>query len=271
MPTTLIATHSQDFVMCLANYLDRYSINDYERAIYAAKLPIVLDNGAFETGHPDGIDSLLIKARRLNPRYIFAPDTLFDAKKTRQGYENFKYVMQKLNLNYRIGVVVQADNEADYLAEFLRYNADPQVAVIGLSYLAISHSIKYATKKHIPKGVIARKKASWDPFTSPDFTEDRIKMLEKINTLKLTQIKPCHLLGLGKSYADIIFAKKNCPYCLYNDTSTIFMSSLRGIELSDNLEIAGGKIKEKINIHSPISKELIKLIELNIKKVSIKI
>jgi hypothetical protein len=242
-------------------------VNEYERNILLANRPIVLDNGAFEKGTPDGIDDLLRKCHRLQPKYVFAPDNLFNATKTRAGYEAFKYIMTKTGKSYKIGVVVQADNEEEYLEEFKKYNKDPDVAVIGLSYLAISHSIKYKTKAKIPKGVIAKKKDSWSVFGDVDYTADRIEMLKKINNLKLDKIKPCHLLGLGKSYEDIIYAKENCPFCFCNDTSTCYVAASHGLTLTDSLSTPSGKIKDKIKIDDQSSALIRGIFCLNINKV----
>lgn len=267
VPISLIKDYSGDFVMALANYLDPHEANEYEKAIISANLPIVLDNGAFETGYPDGVDNLLRKARRLNPAYVFAPDTLFDSLKTRKGYEIFKDIQKKTGFNFKIGVVVQANNEEDYLKEFIKYNEDPKVSVIGLSYLAISHSIKYPNKSKIPKSVIEKRKSSWNVFTDPDYTSDRIKMLEKIEKLGLKNIKPVHLLGLGKSYEDVLLATEKYPWCRYNDTSTCYIAATKGIVLSDKLEVEGGKIKDKIIINQIPDINTKKLLKLNINKL----
>jgi hypothetical protein len=178
-----------------------------------------------------------------------------------------KYIQANLQHKFRIGVVVQANNEEDYLAEFKKYNEDPDVAVIGLSYLAISHSIKYKTEKDIPKSVIEKKKNSWSPFTHDNYTQDRIMMLKKIIDLKLPKYKAIHLLGLGESYEDLLFAKDNCPYCRYNDTSTCYMAGRKGISLPNNLVIPGGKIREKINIQEELSGMREALVKVNIEKV----
>lgn len=267
VPTSLIPQNSGDFVMALANYLEVDTVNEYEQAMIDAKLPIVLDNGAFETGHPDGINNLIAKARRLKPAYIFAPDTLFDKDKTRAGYEHFKYIMDQMQVKYRIGVVVQANNLRDYLEEFKRYNEDPGVSVIGLSYLAISHSTRYKEPGEIPKKS-SRKVQTWNVFTDPDYTSDRIAMLEKIDGLKLENYKPIHLLGLGRSYEDVMIAKEKYPYCRYNDTSTCYIAASKGKILTDELAVPGGKIRDKIDINAKPSQMIKSLMQVNIKKVN---
>lgn len=254
VPTEYITQYSGDFIMALANYIDPEVVNDYEQAIIDSKLPVVLDNGAFETGFPDGIDNLLRKGRRLQPKYIFAPDNLFDAKRTRSGFENFEYIKAKQKLSFRTAVVVQASSEEEYLEEFKRYNADPRVGVIGLSYLAISYSLH----KHL-------KKDSWSVFVDPDYTQDRIKMLAKIQALGVP-LKPCHVLGLGKSFEDVKLANEKYLWCRYNDTSTCYMAAKKGLELN-NGEVPGGKIKEKINIKDEKTPAVEKLLKSNIVKM----
>jgi len=266
VPIKFIKDYSGDFIMVLANYLDPEIENEYEKVIKETKLPLVLDNGVFEIGKADGIDNLMRKAKRLNPVYIFTPDTLFDTKQTRSGYEIFKYIQEKQGTKFRIGVIIQADNEEDYLKEFIEYNNDPEVSVIGLSYLAISHSIKYKIASKVPKSVKERKKDAWNVFKDADYTEDRIKMLKKIEQLDLKKIKPLHLLGIGKSYADLIYAQK-LPYYHYNDTSTCYMTAKKGLILTDNLEVPGGKIKDKINIYDNPGPMIKQLLEININKV----
>ena len=268
LPASLIGRgYDGDFIMALSNYIDKETQNGYELAVLKANLPIVLDNGAFETGTAEGVDNLLIKVKKLNPAYVFAPDTLFDASQTKAGFEAFEHIKKNLKIKVRTAVVVQANNLDDYLKEFQRYNEDPRVSVIGLSYLAISYSMKYPNFRDVPMTKKATKKYPFNVFRDPDYTKDRIEMLKKINNLNLKKIKPVHLLGLGKSYEDIIFADKNCPYCLYNDTSTCYMASLKKLELTNNLEVPGGKIREKINIENPSDKEVEELLNINIKKV----
>lgn len=262
VPVDYIPEHSGDFVMALANYLEPDKANAYEEAMLKSGLPIVLDNGAFETGKPDGIDNLFRKAKRIKPKYIFAPDTLFNAEQTRRGFENFEYIKEKMGHSFKTAVVVQADNIEEYLAEFKKYNEDPRVSVIGLSYLAISQSMKYKNKKAVPK------KSTFDVFKHTNFTGDRIEMLKKIADLKLEKVKPLHLLGLGESYEDVKIATASYGgYCLYNDTSTCYMASKKGIVFDGSLTITGGKIREKIDIKDEKSNLVEGLLKTNIKKV----
>lgn len=261
VPTEYIPDCSGDFVMALANYLDSDKPNAYEEAIMKSGLPVVLDNGAFETGHPDGIDNLFRKAKRIKPKYIFAPDTLFDAEQTRRGYENFEYIKKQMKHSFLTAVVVQADNIEDYLKEFVKYNEDPNVAVIGLSYLAISQSMRYKTKRDVPK------KTTFDVFKHTGYTQDRIEMMIKIANLKLEKIKPVHILGLGESFDDVLVAKRQYDWCKYNDTSTCYMSAKKGVPLDDGLKVPGGKIREKINITDQRSKLVEAVLKINSNKV----
>ena len=280
--------------MALANYLERDKANAYEKAILAAGLPIVLDNGAFETGGPDGIDSLIQKAIRLGVKYVFAPDYLFDAKRTRNGFENFVYIREKIwqRESVKIGVVVQASNCEEYLSEFVKYNNDPHVAVIGLSYLAISYATHYPTPADIPikpktstaarthrasrwsvsAEMQAQKRAekkasmSFDIFKHTGYTMDRIEMLKKIQSLDLKTRKPVHILGLGESYDDLKVAKQY-PWVLYNDTSTCYMAARAGELLGNNLAVPGGKIREKIDIQERKVKQVEEMFSINISQV----
>ena len=268
-PTKYIKVLSGDFIMALASYIDRNHINDYEEAIMKAGKPIYLDNGAFDIGHPDGIDSLFAKASRLNPVYVFAPDYLGDASKTQRGLAHFEYIKKQLSLNYQIAAIPQANNTKDYLEQFKSFDKDPQVKLIGLSYLGITEALKYPSAIKIPATKRAREKAERSIESLP-YTENRITMLEKIN--KLNPQTPVHLLGLGESYKDLLIAKEKYPWVVSNDTSTCFIAGYHKKELTDDLEIPGGKIKEKIDIKiDKLDEEQKKAIVNNINKVNKKL
>lgn len=279
--------------MALANYLDPEKVNAYEKAILAAGLPIVLDNGAFETGHPDGINNLFRKAGRLKAKYVFAPDHLFDAKKTRDSFEIHEYIKKQTHYTTPTAVVVQASNYEEYLDEFIKYNNDPRVAVIGLSYLAISHATHYPTEADVPiktksstvnrtfrssrwsasSEMQARKRAEkkalelFDVFKHTEYTKDRVEMLREIALLNLKVRKPVHILGLGESHDDLKEAVKEYPWCLYNDTSTCYMVAKNDSLLGNDLVVPGGKIREKINIEDTKKKETEEMFTINISQV----
>jgi len=264
-PIKYIPTLSGDFIMALSNYIDRNKVNDYEKAILKTGKPIYLDNGAFETGFPDGIDALFTKAERLNPKYIFTPDYLGNSERTYISLGHFEYIKKQLKLNYQTAVIPQANNTQDYLDFFQDLDKNPKVKLIGLSYMGITKALKYKTKSDVPK-----KEKRPDLFDTPNYTEDRIIMLEKIN--ELNPQTPVHLLGLGESYKDLLTAKEKYPWVISNDTSTCFMAGYYEKRITDNLKIPGGKIKEKIDIKiNKLNNNQRKIIVNNINKINKKL
>lgn len=131
---------------------------------------------------------------------------------------------KKLDCNIKIAAVVQADNVADYMQQLLQFNEIPEVDLIGISILSVPKS-----------------------FGLP-IVESRIELMKKMINLADQGIvwKDMHLLGLGDSYEDVVFAKNNCPWIKSNDTSCCFQSGLFGVRLTDNLKVPGGKVEEKV-------------------------
>lgn len=242
-----------DITLALAHLLDNQP-NDYEKAIIDAKLPILLDNGLFENLKPEGIDSLITKARRIGAYGFFAPDHLYNAKKTLRALETTIDVAKQLNWRFEktgIAVVIQADNEKDYLELYDRVQSIPEVILIGLSILSIP-------------------KCFQKPTDQSTITDSRIRLLKKLLE-RGNNNKQCHLLGLGDSYQDVLFAKQNCPFVVSNDTSCCFQSGLFGkrlIDSIDNLEVPGGKVKPKVDFElTKISRRQSADIQFNIDQV----
>lgn len=218
-----------DFTLALSHLMDKDSENEYEKAIKEISLPIILDNGLFENHEPEGLETLVEKAQRVGATHFFAPDILFDANGTRD--ELKKAVKAKQDTDLKLAAVVQADNREDYLNQLIEFNADPEVDMIGLSILSIPKSYE----KEIGEFNV---------------TKARLMLLKDMIDLKEQGVdwKPCHMLGLGDSYQDVIFANKHCPWVVSNDTSSCFQSGKFGKELEgDFLEVPGGKVQEKVD------------------------
>ncbi len=240
-----------DFILALSNLLEIDYSNKYEKEIEKIKLPVILDNGAFETGNPEGIDSLITKGLRIKATHIFAPDYLYDKDETKNSLEITKYIIKKREANLKIGAVVQADNKKDWLQQFKEFDEDPDVDLIGLSFMSVAKCFKKETGTN-------------------DYTKNRIACLKELEKTK--PVTKIHLLGLGNSYEDIVYAKQNCPFVYSNDTSCCFQSGLFEKKLTENLEVPGGKIKEKVNFDlKKITKEQEKNIQYNINLVKQKI
>ncbi len=218
-----------DFILALSHLMDSESINEYEKAIYDTKLPIILDNGLFENHEPEGIHSLLEKAICLNATHFFAPDKLYDREGTRKELTRAINLVKRLRLQKRIKIaaVVQADNQIDYIEQLFDFNKDPGVDLIGLSILSVPKS-----------------------FGLP-ITKSRIALMKEMIKLENVGVvwKDCHLLGLGDSYEDVLFAAEHCPWIVSNDTSCCFQSGSKLKRLNKQLEVPGGKVKEKVDFN----------------------
>lgn len=246
-----------DFHLALSHLLERDRVNAYERVLVESKKQIVLDNGLFENHIPEGIDSLIIKAKRLNVEYFFAPDFLYNAEKTFKAYQNTLYILEKMKLKMKLGVVVQASSPSEYFDLYDRFQTEEAVHTIGLSILSVPRCFGSET----PKKEVYKHK-------DEEITQSRIKLLQELKERNNNK-KPVHLLGLGSSYEDVLFAKENCPFVVSNDTSCCFQSGYFGHSLiGDSLEVEGGKVKEKVDFKcEEISNEQHLLIQENINKV----
>lgn len=213
-----------DFILALSHLIDDNEENEYEKAIKKTNLPILLDNGAFEKGYPEGIDSLIRKSKRINAAKFFAPDHLYNSKATKNSVKITLDILKTLKVrdSFQLGAVVQADNPKDWIDQYIDFTNNPEIDFIGLSILSI------------PK--------SWKKSIS----ESRIECFKELIKLNITH-KPCHMLGLGENYEDIKFAIKNCPWIKSNDSSSCFMTGLHNVKYNDDLTIPGGKIEEKMN------------------------
>lgn len=220
-----------DFTLALAHLLDRANLNQYEKEIVELGLPILLDNSLFENGKPEGIDSVIAKARRIKAYAFFAPDYLFDANKTLSALDNTLYTLRQLKWDFdKIGVaaVVQANTEREYFELYDKLQEIPEVVLIGLSILTVPHCFG-------------------DKFDKRPITDSRIRLLSKL-LKRNNNNKPCHMLGLGESIADLVFAKENCPFVVSNDSSCAFQNGLFN-RLVDSVtgDVEGGKVKEKVD------------------------
>lgn len=238
------------FTLALSHLMKKDGENEYEKAIKEAGLPIILDNGLFENHVPEGIETLIEKANRIGATHFFAPDVLFDRKGTEEELKKAVLAKEKYP-NLKLGAVVQANSPEEYLDALLKMNNDPNVDLIGLSILSI------------PK--------SWEKKLGKfDVTASRIELLRNMKALSAQGVKwkDCHLLGLGDSYADVLFAAEECPWVVSNDTSCCFQTGLFKKKLTEDLVVPGGKIQKKVDFDLQGMTVLqVKTIESNIYKV----
>lgn len=248
-----------DFHLVLSHLLNRDIENEYEKKMKESGKNLVLDNGTFENGKPEGIDSLLNKALRIKAKVFFAPDYLYNAKLTREAFENTKYIMKKQKAldKIKIGVVIQASTQEEWLEEYKYFCDQPEVGLIGLSILAIPRCFgSWNTKKHAKNEEYSLK--------IEEITPSRLKCLESLKNMQIKH-KFCHLLGQGSNQSDLIYAKENCPWIISNDSSCCFQSGLFGKRLTKNLEVPEGKIKEKVDFNlKELTKQQQKDIQYNI-------
>lgn len=262
-PTAYIKDYQSqgDFVLALAHLIDRHSSNEYERAILNTQLPIVLDNGLFENHYPEGIDSLLDKALRIKATHFFAPDFLYDAKKTLQGVENAIYTAKQRNAlkDVKIAAVVQASTREEFFWLYDKYQEMPEIDLIGLSCLAIPRC--FGSFKQVRS-----KKEKYQHYNS-EIATSRITLMNEM-LKRGNNNKKCHLLGLGDSYSDVIFAKNSCNWIISNDTSSCFWNAVQGKKILDNGDVEDGKTKIKVDFdYKDAEEDQLILAQYNINKI----
>ena len=146
-PTTLIKRYGNqgDFHLTLGHLL-LDGDTAYEKAIVDSGKDIYLDNGLFENGESMPLDELMDHAARLEAKYVFAPDVLFDREATEANVEDAYIEMFKANAKYgsevKLAAVTQADNRVDFLESYEWMAENDQISLIGLSILAIPMSYK---------------------------------------------------------------------------------------------------------------------------------
>lgn len=263
-PTAYIKDYQSqgDFVLALAHLMDRHSSNKYERAILDTGQDIILDNSLFENHVPEGIDSLITKALRVNATHFFSPDILYDARATLEALNNTIYVLNQRKAidKIKIAAVVQASTEEEFFWLYDRYQEIPEIDLIGLSCLAIPRCFgSYSKSKHT-------KKEAYKHYDN-QIVSSRIKLMEKM-IKRGNNNKKCHLLGLGDSYSDVIFAKNNCSWIISNDTSSCFWNAMQGKKILDNGDVEGGKTKVKVNFdYKDAEEDQLILAQYNINKI----
>ncbi len=232
-----------DFHLGLSHLLDNNEQNEYEKKLVNSQKEIFLDNGLFENHFPEGINDLFRKALRIKASYVFAPDYLFDAERTLSALKNAIYIKNKIEpfKDLKLAAVVQADNEGDFFDLYDELQKIPEVGLIGLSILAVPRCFGSWNKERHKKGEEYK-------HNDNEITSSRVVLLKKLLE-RGNNTKPCHLLGLGNSFEDVLFAKENCPWIISNDTSSYFTTGINLKKFNDALMVPGGKVKEKLNFN----------------------
>lgn len=248
-PTSYIKEYGSQgqFIMALSHLLDIERPNGYEKAVKRTKLPIILDNGVFEKGQPEDMDSLTIKALNLKAWLAYCPDYLYDKEKTEKEIDRaYPYFKER---NIKMGAIVQASKADDYLKLYDKFVEDERISLIGLSYLAIYKSF------------------------GGSVVGARIKLLKELLKRKN---KDCHLLGASEGYEDMLFAKANCPFVKYHDSSSAFWNAMQGkvlVELmTGSVRVEGGKTKVPVDFNfKSATKEQLELAQKNINLIKEKL
>lgn len=259
-PTSYIKEYGSQsqFTLALSHLIDLDKENEYEKIIKEIDLPIILDNSCFELHKPEGIDSLISKAVKIKADSFFAPDHLYDRIQTEKAFDIAYYCLEKRNLHnkIKINVVIQADNSKDYIESYKKFAKDDRVNLIGLSILAIPRCFG----KQNPS-----KKSSYIHNDS-EIVESRIECLKQLNQLDVH--KSSHLLGLGNSIKDIIFANENCPWIYSHDSSSAFWNAINNKRILEDGEIEGGKTDVKVDFDfKDATDEQLKLAQYNINQI----
>lgn len=220
-PTNLIKDYCGDFNLALSHLIEsRGAKNAYTKAIIATGKPIILDNGLFENGKPEAIESLFKKANKIGAKTVFCPDTLFDRKATETAFTKIASNKKRI-FKGKLAFVVQADNAKDYVASYKWAVENPDIDLIGLSILAIPKSFRRISG-------------------TDDIVTNRIMCLKEL--ARLSKHKASHLLGAGSSYRDIDFAAKFCPWVVSHDSSSAVWNGVYRKAIDPvTLEVEGGK------------------------------
>lgn len=215
-----------DFILALSHLIDLENENEYEKAIKATNLPIICDNGLFENKVPENTESLLQKALQIGAKTVFIPDHLYNMVETEK--ELLKSAELFLSHGIKVAVVVQADNEKDYLEFYDRLVADKRVSLIGISILAV------------PK------------CFGGSIVGSRIRLLKTLLE-RGGNTKDLHFLGMGEGAEDLLFAKRNCPFVVSHDSSSAFWNAINSKKIvksmHDDLRVEGGKTTVSVNFN----------------------
>lgn len=237
-PTAYLHKYSAqgDLYLALAHLIDDNGENDYARFHRRESekgRKVILDNGLFE-GAQVSSDSLIRRARTIKAHTVCAPDVLYDSKATIKEFKQFIRLKHEHGLVCNIMGIPQADNPADWWDCFQFMDLHPECNLIGLSILSIPKAFRDSVGD-----------------TDKPITNSRVHLIRQLHSfsrLSGHRITPCHLLGLGESYRDIIEAKRLLPNDIVsNDSSSAFVHGMRGVRYRRGGVIPGGKNHEKLD------------------------
>lgn len=242
-PTSYLEKYAKqgDIYLALAHLIDDEGQNDYacfHRREADQGRRVILDNGLFEGAQVDP-ESLLRRARAIKASVVCAPDVLYDSQGTIKEFKSFVKAKQDFGLHCSIMGIPQANNPIDWWDCYRFMDLSSDCEFIGLSILSIPHAFEE----------LARDTGIWKKFER--ITHSRVYLLGQLRayaSLIGRPVTPCHLLGLGESYSDIIYANRNLPdVVISNDSSSAFVHGMCNVRYSRLGVIPGGKISEKLD------------------------
>lgn len=242
-PTAYLEKFSKqgDFYLALAHLIDDNRENEYtrfHRREAERGKRVILDNGLFEGAQVEP-EALIRRARLIKAQVVCAPDVLYDSKGTIKAFKQFIKLKEEEGLVADVMGIPQASNPTDYWECFQFMQLNENCDILGLSILSIPESFKGSTEDA----------GEW-PITAP-----RVHFIKQLSTFQNSfdnRIKPCHLLGLGESYADIYTAIRLLPDTIVsNDSSSTFVHGAKNVVYNRHGLIPGGKIREKLNFDLP--------------------
>lgn len=230
-----------DMHLALAHLVDDNAKNEYA-SFYRRESErgkrVILDNGLFEGAQVEP-EALIQRARGIKAQVVCAPDVLYDSRATIKEFKRFIKLKHEEGLVAEIMGIPQANNRSEWWECFQFMQLHEGCDILGLSILSVPKCFK-GIGSHFDK---------W-PITS-----SRVALIQQLRSLESVfkhRIKPCHLLGLGETYADIYAAQRYLSKTIIsNDSSSAFVHGMHGKVYTGSGVIPGGKIREKLDFSLP--------------------
>lgn len=247
--------------LALAHLIDDDCENEYARFHRRESergRRVILDNGLFEGAQVEP-EALIRRARGIGAQCVCAPDVLFDSRGTIKAFKQFIRLKQETGLVAEVMGIPQADNPADWWDCFQFMELHPDCNLIGLSILSVPKAFGRAAED-------AGYAVKQQPITAP-----RVYLIQQLRAhshILGRDLKPCHMLGLGETYADIHTANRELPKTIVsNDSSSAFVHGVKGICYTGAGLIPGGKDSKKLNfgLQDDLSETQERCVDHNIK------
>lgn len=253
-PTCYLEKYSKqgDLYLALAHLIDDEGTNDYAR-FHRREADkgrrVILDNGLFEGAQVD-TESLLRRARAINASVVCAPDILYDSAGTVKEFKAFIKAKQDFGLHAEVMGIPQASNPDDWWDCFRFMDLSSDCNIIGLSILSVPQSFEN----------VAINSGLWPEARFERITHSRVYLFRQLlayASLIDRPVTPCHMLGLGESYADIVYANRVLEgIVVSNDSSSCFIHGKHRVAYGQLGTIPGGKNHEKVDFGQEMDLQL---------------